>query len=319
MQLQRRSDGSKRVSGVLSCGSVWACPVCAQRICSHRADELKSVLEDHTKRGSGCATMLTLTIRHQNGDDLVEQRKGLADAHRRLWQGKGGKKLRALLNVKHSVRALEVTHGPNGWHSHTHSLLLGNQPPEPEALDYLKQRWMQVVEKALGPEHAPNWDRGATLVSAKGSTYLAKLGLEISHGQTKEGREGHRTPWQIAQDAAAGDEESKTLWKYYCRAMKGARQLNWSRGMRRFFGLGLRDSDAAVVEADDASKGTLIAEWDGADWDACARADPLWVSRVALVEDYELEGLPRARRFAPVEDFSAPDVEAGSAPAQEDL
>jgi len=305
VQLQRRQDGSRRISGVLSCGSVWACPICAQRICSHRADELRSAIE-YWKKGS--VSMLTLTVRHALGHDLRKVRRGVAGAWRRVWQGRKAKRLRELFHVKHHVRALEVTHGVNGWHPHLHVLVFGSAEPEPEALEYLQGLWIAAVEAELGDEHAPDWTHGVVLTKASGAAYLQKMGLEISHSFTKTAGHHSRTPWEIAQDAAAGDDASAQLWRYYCRSMKGARQLTWSRGMRRFFGLGLRDSDAAVVEEDDKAAGSLVAVWEGPDWDACSRADPFWVSRVAAAEEWELADLPRARRAPRVEDFSPPSV-----------
>jgi hypothetical protein len=91
--------------------------------------------------------------------------------------------------------------------------------------------------------------------------------------------------------------------------MKGARQLTWSRGMRRFFGLGLRLSDAAIAEEETRAveDGFTLAEWDGEVWDGAAIADPWWVSRVASLETWELESLPAPFRVVRPEAFAPPD------------
>jgi len=299
VQVHRRGDGSRRVVGVLSCGSVWACPVCAQRICSHRASELQGAIATWQAAGKPVG-MLTFTSRHQGFHDLKKMRKGNSAAWRTLLQGRKNYVFRALFHVKHLVRSVEVTHGVNGWHPHQHVLVFGDAPPEPGALEWLKERWCEAVTTALGAEHAPDLAHGVDYCNAPGAAYLQKMGLEIAHSYSKKARvSSSRTPWEIAADAAAGDLESEALWRSYCRAMKGCRQLTWSRGARRFFGLGLRDSDADaeaaceaadVLEAD-AVAGSLLAEWDGPSWDACARSDPFWVSKVVSVEVWELEGL----------------------------
>ncbi len=289
VQLQRMPNGSRKCSGVLSCGSVWSCPVCSQRICSHRAEELKSAVQ-YWKHG--VVSMITLTVRHALGNDLRTIRKGVAKAWRRVWQGRKAAHLRSMFHVKHHVRALEVTHGENGWHPHLHVLMFSSEAAEPGALDYLREQWIAAVEKELGKEHAPDWSHGVVQSEGGAGAYLAKLGLEVTHHHTKSGRRSSRTPWQIALDAIHGDEASAALWRGYCRDMKGARQLTWSRGARRFFGLGLRDSDAAVVERDDSPEGALLAEWDGLSWDLCAKTEPLWVSTVCNAEMFELERLP---------------------------
>lgn len=313
VQLVRMPDGSKRVSGVLSCGSVWACPVCSQRVCSHRADELKTCVREWQQ---GSVQMVTLTVRHALGNDLRKVRRGVAGAWRRVWQGRQAKLLRARFHLKHHVRALEVTHGENGWHPHLHVLLFCSEAPAPAALEYLRELWTAAVESELGREHAPDWSHGVVMTEGGAGRYLAKMGLEIAHHHTKTGRRSSRTPWEIALDAVSGDERSAGLWRGYCRDMKGARQLTWSRGMRRFFGLGLRDSDAAVVAADESSPadGAVLAEWDGKSWDLCCRTEPLWVSRVCTAELFELERLPAWLMAVRVE-RPPPEAGAGWPPA----
>lgn len=310
VQLLRMPDGSQRTSGVLSCGSVWACPVCSQRICSHRAEELKTCVREWK---AGTVLMLSLTVRHALGHNLRRVRKGVAGAWRRIWQGRKAAHLRAMFHVKHHVRALEVTHGENGWHPHLHVLMFCTAEAKPEALEYLREQWIAAVEAELGSEHAPDWSHGVVLTPGGAGGYLAKLGLEVTHHHTKSARRSSRTPWDIALDAVNGDEKSAALWRSYCRDMKGARQLTWSRGMRRFFGLGARDSDAAVVERDDRAGGSLLAEWEGLAWDRCCREEPLWVSRVCTSEVWELERLPGWRLAARVVD--EPPGDAGSPPA----
>ena len=54
--------------GLLRCGSVWECPVCALQIRAERADELKRAVECW---GHGNVAMLSLTVRHGLGDDLL--------------------------------------------------------------------------------------------------------------------------------------------------------------------------------------------------------------------------------------------------------
>lgn len=310
VQLLRMPDGSKRTSGVLSCGSVWACPVCSQRICSHRADELKSCVREWKH---GTVIMLSLTVRHALGNDLRRVRRGVSGSWRRVNQGRKSATLRAMFHVKHSVRALEVTHGENGWHPHLHVLLFCDAEPEPGAIEYLREQWIAAVEAELGKEHAPDWSHGVVLTPGGAGGYLAKLGLEVTHHHTKSARRSSRTPWEIALDAVDGDKASAALWRRYCADMKGARQLTWSRGMRRFFGLGARDSDAAVVAADDSAEGSLLAEWEGPAWDLLCREETFWVSRVGTSELWELERLPGWRLAARVVD--EPPFGAGLPPA----
>jgi hypothetical protein len=65
------TDGSRTAgySGLASCGSVWACPQCAAKIATRRADDLSKVMRAVDKAG-GSAFLLTLTMRHSRGDRL---------------------------------------------------------------------------------------------------------------------------------------------------------------------------------------------------------------------------------------------------------
>ncbi|WP_328302132.1 hypothetical protein [Actinomycetospora sp. NBC_00405] len=62
------ADGSRSAgySGLASCGSVWACPQCAAKIATRRADELSKVMRAVDEAG-GSAFLLTLPMRMPAG------------------------------------------------------------------------------------------------------------------------------------------------------------------------------------------------------------------------------------------------------------
>ncbi|MDD7965897.1 hypothetical protein [Actinomycetospora lemnae] len=92
-------DGTRSAAygGLKHCGSVWACPVCAVKVATRRADDLTAVMRAVHER-CGSAFMLTLTMRHARGDRL-----GLSTADRRR---------RDLLEERRADR--EVAEA-NGW------------------------------------------------------------------------------------------------------------------------------------------------------------------------------------------------------------
>ncbi|PRW75701.1 protein rep, partial [Pseudomonas fluorescens] len=67
--------------------------------------------------------MLTLTVPHGLGDDLSGLLEQIHKAWRSTSTSRAGKKLRKLLGVRGTIRALEVTPGSNGFHPHLHVLL----------------------------------------------------------------------------------------------------------------------------------------------------------------------------------------------------
>ena len=60
-----------RFSGLRSCGSVWACPVCNHKIQSSRLDDVTAVMEHCKEHGWG-VVFGTLTVRHKRKDTLKE-------------------------------------------------------------------------------------------------------------------------------------------------------------------------------------------------------------------------------------------------------
>ena len=299
VQVQRRPDGGTSRCGVLSCGSVWACPVCASRIYTGRADELKAAMQ----RWEGFTLLLTATVRHHMGDDLKALRKALSAAWRSLWAGKAGMRRRRQWHLKHTVRGLEVTHGGSGWHPHLHILAFVKKQPAPELVSELQLAWMRAVEKRLGPDNVPSLERGLDVRAASCAEYLAKLGLEVASIESKAPRAStSRTPWQIAKAAAAGDARSAALWRVYCRDMLGARQLCWSKGAKRALGVLERTDEELAEEA--LGVGHVLAEWLGKDWDALTRAFPLWSTMVERAAEHahcvdELNRLPLAKAQSP--------------------
>jgi hypothetical protein len=58
-------------SGLATCGSVWACPVCAAKIAACRAEDLDRALWWATQQGHTIA-LLTLTVQHSAGHPLAQ-------------------------------------------------------------------------------------------------------------------------------------------------------------------------------------------------------------------------------------------------------
>lgn len=246
------ASGRAYFSGCVRCSSVWECPVCAPRIMAGRADELRELNEKHTAAG-GHMYLATLTLPHDEGDALKPLRKHVARSWGRVTQGAGWKRWRDRLGVVGTVRALEVTHGENGWHPHLHvALYLGRELDADELQElreWIAQAWRRRITERTEQGRvyrAPSIEHGVSVQPLRGAEYLAKMGLagELTLATSKEGRSGHRTSWQILRDLTVGARERRDtaddaqLWREFTRAMKGARQLTYSRGLRANYSLG---------------------------------------------------------------------------------
>ncbi len=252
--------------GISRCGSVWECPVCALQIRAERAEELKYAVEQW---GADAVAMLSLTVRHGLGDDLRAVRQGISHSFGRLINGAPWKRFCRKLGIQHHVRAIEVTHGANGWHPHLHILFFLEtkltDEEQAEASAWLQKRWAACVQRALGGAFVPN-EHGVDIRSAKRADYLAKFSFELTDPGTKKARGKNRTPLQIAASAASGNDEA--LWRSYCEGMRGAKMLTWSRGLREFVGLGAERENEELVIAEEAEPAEPVAIITSAAWDA---------------------------------------------------
>jgi hypothetical protein len=160
-----------------------------------------------------------------------------------------------------AVRALEVTHGENGWHPHIHVVVaLGHQLDADQVVDLegrIFRRWEQACKKNnLGQISFSGFKLEAARVSGLDhdplTDYLAKWGVaeELSKLHTKTGKSGC-TPWQLLALARDGDDQAAAAWREYATEFKGARQLVWSHGLRQLVGLLEEWTDEAVAAAEE--------------------------------------------------------------------
>jgi len=295
----------------MRCGSVWACAVCALAIRAERAEEVRQVAEWWNGQG-GELWLVTGTVRHAWTHDLTPTRRGVANLWRAVLGGRAWEEWAARVGLAGWIRALETTHGPNGWHPHTHALMAvraGIGDGEREALRVeLAERWQDAARRQLGDEHAPSLAVGIDIrvLPAGSAEYLSKLSLELTASATKAGRKAaHRGPFQIGADFVAyGDDEDLQLWRRYCDGMKGARFLTWSRGrrdLRKLAGLGAERTDEEIVEGETGEEAT-VCEIPGAEWDA-RRDAPGWA--LAVLEAAERGDVAELRRLIPGARFGA--------------
>lgn len=265
----RADDGSAFVTGLQRCGNVHACPVCSERIARERTADCVSALKQWRAAG-GHTYMLTLTLPHQLHQSLRDVLNAVTVSTRAINSGRGSMKtLLKPYGYIGQIRALEVTHGENGWHPHLHVLVLVDQEVPAEVVDVIKARWEAA---AIAAQWAPpSWTHGATWQGGDAAAeYVSKGGWgmaeEISMGHVaKSGNSGSRTPFEILQDAALGCADSARLFREYGLALHGRRQQFWSRGLKDRFGIKER-SDQDVVEEEETRATQEVAVILCIDW-----------------------------------------------------
>lgn len=279
----RDSEGLAHLSGVQSCGSVWACAVCSAAIRQGRAVEVERIAKAHLAAGGGIV-FATLTVPHDDGEALAELLDTVIVGWSQMRKHRAVRRLAASLGWDGFVRAVEVTHGRNGWHPHLHVLLLLERPVSTDECAALQSAMHAAWSAfAVGRSRRPPLagigvrcqvvtadDRGAEALAA----YLSKvqdslgderdLALEMVRGDLKTGRSKvSRTPFDLLGDAIAGDARSLALWREYERATKGRRCLEKSRGLAKRYGVDELD-DAQLVDAPVVVE--TVAEFSEREW-----------------------------------------------------
>lgn len=228
-------------SNVQRCGSVWICPVCAKQITEKRREELKQGIETWKTAHQGGVLLLTLTFSHSASHPLKMSLEGLRRATKIFLENSKVKAIQKLMGVKHKVNSLEVTYGKNGWHPHRHILLLtqNNVDDHKEYIQDLSILWINSCLKA--GLNAPSMQHGLDIRDGEyASQYVSKWGLEseLTKGHVKKGRNGGHTPFDLLQFsmldyAEINGRSAKSLWQEFGVAIKGQRQLSWSRGLKK--------------------------------------------------------------------------------------
>lgn len=239
---------------VVTCGSVWHCPVCAARITEKRRQELQAAVNMWTKRGGTEVYFMTLTFPHLDHQRLDENISLFSAALKLFKNCKTYKRIMKSIGGAGSIRALEVTHGANGWHPHTHDLVFADAG-HMDKLQALQLVWIEVLIKVGLAERCQMSDMLKVAFDIQNgdyaAEYIAKFGHEpakatlqrtgntwgVSHEMTKAHakvgkRLGGRTPFTLIADFIEGDEESGELFKDFAKQFKGKRQLFWSPKLR---------------------------------------------------------------------------------------
>jgi len=307
VQVWGRTDIKRaKYRNVIRCANVWQCPVCANHITSHRRDELQTVI---STLDLCLPVMISFTISHQNTDALSDSIDVLSEAWRSMTQCKCFGEYRRDKTTKGHVRSLEVTWGKaNGWHPHYHALFF--MPDTNRIAGFyndIRTMWAEAVDKAGG---SSTWEHGCNLTVCDNSiaAYVAKWGhepkeetlpqltrwgkaQELTRGPMKTAEKGRYTPFEMLEEYLIARDNGPAYWgrlyRVYAEAMKGQRQLTWSRKPDLRMAAGLKDekTEAEVVEGEEAGY-VLLAQLDTEQWgailwagmrgvilDCCARGD----------------------------------------------
>ncbi len=304
-------------SGLVTCGSVWACPVCASKVQERRREEVAKGMEWAYANGLQ-PVMVTLTFPHYAWKDLPTLLEQQAFALAKLRAGNPWTRFKERHGFQGLIRALELTYGINGWHPHTHEMWFVAGDVDAEAMKvHILARWERVCARAglldlkdakqlaAFREHAVDVKGHCTT-----SDYLAKMDearhwgadRELAKASTKAGRSKGLHPFAILANAAEGDKVAGALFVQYVDAMRNKAQLYWSPRLKARVGIDEKSDEQLAEESRDKCDALGFLELD--DWrtvrNARAQADVLdaaetggWPAVQALLDKLTLAELAR--------------------------
>jgi len=240
-----------------TCGSVWTCPVCASKIQEKRRKEIAQAI-DYFYQNKKQSAMVTFTFPHSKNQSLEELLKKQSEALKLFRQGNVWTLFKNRIDFAGLIRALEITHGRNGWHPHTHELWFIDKNTKLKGIqDFITERWLDCCYKVglLTKDKFKAFKDNAVNIkmNCKASNYLAKQDSAINWGIDRElaksankGNGKGKNPFEfLAED----NTFNQNLFIEFSQAVKGKSQLFWSHGLKEKIGIkDIKDEEIAEEE-----------------------------------------------------------------------
>lgn len=274
---------SYHYKGLVTCGNVWVCPICAAKIQERRRQEVEQAITWAKEQGRA-GYVASFTFPHRVDEPLKQLLKLQRAALAHMRSSKGYRSLMERCKNIGRIRSLEVTHGQNGWHPHTHELLfLDPEVPAAWLREELSALWLKSCTKVglFRPDRDKEEDFLRYSVDVRAgdegtADYLAKMddqsqwGIshELTKSSSKQGKRSGVHPFELAIRA------DPALFLEYVDAMKGQRQLIWSRGLKAAVGIDEK-TDEEVAKEETAKVTDFIPVTPSA-WEVVLGNDARW-------------------------------------------
>lgn len=266
--------GKAFYKNILVCGCVWTCPVCAAKVTERKKQEILWAV----KNWKGSIIPSSFTFSHNKHQKLETLIKVFSKIWRSLKSGRWWKEFLERYQIEGDIFSVEETVSILfGWHPHKHGLFFSRLPAGSIDTNKMQEDLYQQFSRLMAKEgiyvskiYGVRVEKAldAQIEAAKAASYIAKWGLadELAKGPTKTGKteDGviHYSPFDLLDLADQGDEQAKAWFIEYAKAMKGKRQISWSRGLRTLLKLAEEKTDLELAEEEVTPGADLSIELD---------------------------------------------------------
>ena len=290
--------------GLMVCGSVWVCPVCALKIQAYRALEIRACIDAWLARG-GSVWMVTQTVPHTKFDGLEDMLTRFRKAFYAFKAGRKWNDIRDAYNVFGYMKALEVTWGSAfGWHPHLHTIFFVDTPQEkfdvPAFQAELFKRWSdctarhgfsELSSKAFTVQDASKIKE--YLNKLTGEVYKWGSEHEITKLHTKKAKGTSFVPFDFLRLYNEKPEiVYARLFREYAVAFHGKMHLVSSKGLKKDL-LGVQEKTDQEIAESLGEIDAILATITPFQWSSLLKLrEKAWRGELLkIVEDFGQEGL----------------------------
>lgn len=262
-----KEHGRSFYTGVIQCGRVFTCPVCAAKVQERRRIEISKAFDWAYNVIGKKVILVTFTFPHQKTDDLRELLLMQREAYRRLRSGKAWDKNKKRIGFEGLIRSLEITYSfQNGFHPHTHEAWIVDKSVNVEVLrEWISGQWLSKCKKVglvkEGYQKEADFLNHSVQITdnASNSDYMAKMDdskhwgadRELAKSNVKQAKGKGIHPYEFLNNSINGDTESERLFLTYADATRGCRQIFWTPKLKGRVGVDELTDEEIAQQAED--------------------------------------------------------------------
>jgi hypothetical protein len=244
--------------GLMVCGSVWTCPVCASKITERKSIIITDTVKAHKEHNpDGDVLLITFTFPHSRDDKLDVILKKFREAERGFSKTKAVMDIKRVMGFIEPIKSLEITYGKaNGFHPHSHQLWFIRSKIDHDFLkNILFKHWANYcVKRGL---ESPSFEHGIDIRGGlNAGAYVSKMGWnigsEVAKGHTKKASGDRFAPFDLLREYFEKESDwSKEKFREYAKATYGHQYISRFPKLQKLYDIQDRKDEELALEKND--------------------------------------------------------------------